>query len=624
MSTRPIIFISAVSKELHSARDHVAKTLLSLGYDPKWQDIAPTETGMLPQVLRDWIDQSDAVIQLVGHHYGFAPKEPDAEFGECSYTQLEALYARQLGKKVWYLILTPEHPTDPCAAEASALRELQDAYRTKVTGTAHLYHSSNSLDKTELIVHRIKDELALLRRRTRRQAALVLGLLVVLVLGGVWIKHDLSYQHQASTDTLQRVDVLHEDNARQAQALADLRQMLETSIKGGSESKLAADYDAALRFIAQKRGIGLAAFSAFLEKNATQALDNAAVSLKDRVRALQEAGQFVQSRDFALQQARRLETDRQKSSKEEVELWTEAAKAELTLGHYAKALEYATKAVSQTDSQADFPTWSAARHQQGWALIRLRKNKEAETLYEELISLQQAAFGADSLAVLQSRRNLAISIYDQGNHALAEQKERVLVADCQRVLGVEHLDTLSCRNNLAIALRAQGKHADAEQGYRAVLQIRERVQGAEHPDTLTSRMNLAIALRAQGKYAEAEQEMRTVLQIQERVQGAEHPNTLTTRMSLANALAAQGKYAEAEPEMRAVLEVRERVLEKEHPDVALTCYNLARCLEDEQKLPEALKYIQRADLVSTKILGPAHPDTQLAKAARERIEAALK
>ena len=43
MPIGPVIFISAVSKELHSARDLVAKTLLSTGYEPKWQDIAPAE-----------------------------------------------------------------------------------------------------------------------------------------------------------------------------------------------------------------------------------------------------------------------------------------------------------------------------------------------------------------------------------------------------------------------------------------------------------------------------------------------------------------------------------------------------------------------------------------------------
>lgn len=40
MSTKPVI--SPVSKELRSARDLVAKTLLALGYEPKWQDIAAT------------------------------------------------------------------------------------------------------------------------------------------------------------------------------------------------------------------------------------------------------------------------------------------------------------------------------------------------------------------------------------------------------------------------------------------------------------------------------------------------------------------------------------------------------------------------------------------------------
>src|SRR5207249_1971477 len=47
MNSRPVIFISAVSRELRSTRDVVAKTLLTLGYEPKWQDIAPTETGDL-------------------------------------------------------------------------------------------------------------------------------------------------------------------------------------------------------------------------------------------------------------------------------------------------------------------------------------------------------------------------------------------------------------------------------------------------------------------------------------------------------------------------------------------------------------------------------------------------
>jgi hypothetical protein len=46
MSPRPAIFISAVSRELRSARQQVANTLTFLGYGPEWQDIFGTEEGL--------------------------------------------------------------------------------------------------------------------------------------------------------------------------------------------------------------------------------------------------------------------------------------------------------------------------------------------------------------------------------------------------------------------------------------------------------------------------------------------------------------------------------------------------------------------------------------------------
>lgn len=93
---------------------------------------------------------------------------------------------------------------------------------------------------------------------------------------------------------------------------------------------------------------------------------------------------------------------------------------------------------------------------------------------------------------------------------------------------------------------------------------------------------------------------------------------------MAIALRAQGKYAEAEQECRAVLKVQERVLGAEHPDVALSWLILALCLEAQKQLPEALAFMQLAEQGWTKALGPDHPQTKLAKAGRERIEAAVK
>lgn len=51
MTSRPVIFISATS-DIRSARDLVGKVLYSMGYEPVWQDIEPTDGGELLEVLR--------------------------------------------------------------------------------------------------------------------------------------------------------------------------------------------------------------------------------------------------------------------------------------------------------------------------------------------------------------------------------------------------------------------------------------------------------------------------------------------------------------------------------------------------------------------------------------------
>ena len=66
MSLRPAIFISAVSRELKSARQLVANTLTFLGYDPEWQDIFGTEEGDLRAMLRRRIDSCKGVVHVLG------------------------------------------------------------------------------------------------------------------------------------------------------------------------------------------------------------------------------------------------------------------------------------------------------------------------------------------------------------------------------------------------------------------------------------------------------------------------------------------------------------------------------------------------------------------------------
>ena len=164
MTARPSIFISAVTRELQSARQLVATTLTAMGYQPEWQDIFGTEQGDLREMLRRRMEHCDGVIQLIGHCSGAEPPAPDAQFGRVSYTQYEALHARAVGKKVWSLLLDEHFPADPHEPEPDALRELQAKYRADITSGQHLYHRVADLTTLDLRVHKMSDQLAELRR----------------------------------------------------------------------------------------------------------------------------------------------------------------------------------------------------------------------------------------------------------------------------------------------------------------------------------------------------------------------------------------------------------------------------------------------------------------------------
>ncbi|HEX8898031.1 MAG TPA: DUF4062 domain-containing protein [Chthoniobacterales bacterium] len=208
MTPRPTIFISAVSKELRSARQLVANTLTFLGYEPVWQDIFGTETGDLRQMLRDKIDQCKGVVQLVGQCYGAEPPTPDLEFGRVSYTQYETLYARKRGKKVWYLFMDKSFPIDAHEPEPEEIQQLQAAYRTVLKADTHLFHPLATKEALEAGVLKLRDDLTQLRKGARRWAWAVAGLLVFIALLVLWLvrgQSRVSTQIDKSQATLEKI-----------------------------------------------------------------------------------------------------------------------------------------------------------------------------------------------------------------------------------------------------------------------------------------------------------------------------------------------------------------------------------------------------------------------------------
>ena len=214
MMNKPVIFISAVSKELRSARDLVAKTLTFLGYDAEWQDIFGTEEGDLKAMLRRKVDVSAGVIQLVGKCYGYEPKVLDSEFGRVSYTQYEALYAKQRGKRVWYLIVGATFTPDAHEPESVEHQQLQRAYTDRVKAKGDLYHPLKDTSALEASVLKLRDELSTLRRRWKQWAALVFGLLVGLVGCTFWVLMEQQKLRSQNDSLLQAIHELPETIGR--------------------------------------------------------------------------------------------------------------------------------------------------------------------------------------------------------------------------------------------------------------------------------------------------------------------------------------------------------------------------------------------------------------------------
>lgn len=197
MSARPRIFISAVSKELHSARQLVANTLISLGYEPVWQDVLGTEQGDLSEMLKRKIDSCEGLIQLVGQRFGLSATDPRNDEEAVSYTQLELLYARERRKKVWPIILAGDYHADALNDEPEVHRLLQQAYRQRLEHGKDLYLSASAVEGVESIILKLRDDLDTLRtewkeerRRARRFRAFVTCGIIVLVTLVWWIKSD--------------------------------------------------------------------------------------------------------------------------------------------------------------------------------------------------------------------------------------------------------------------------------------------------------------------------------------------------------------------------------------------------------------------------------------------------
>jgi tetratricopeptide (TPR) repeat protein len=662
MTPRPLIFVSAVTKELKSARQLVANTLTFLGYQPVWQDVFGTEGGDLRGMLREKIDECKGVVQLVGRCYGAEPPTPDEKYGRVSYTQYEAFYARERGKKVWYLFIDENYPADSSEQEPEELRELQTAYRRRLQSDTHVFHQLTSTDALERSVLRLRDDLTRLRRGVKQWAAGVIALLLVLLVATIWLVQTQRRQTGIIQKQGEQVTTIVEHYQKMQQALVRLAEV-ETQSKQ-LDAKLSQEEQRAAAYRVLEKDLGLPAglLAKELPGFALELYSRADTTPLLRARAAYALNKFGEAEKLSLEGAaqdrqayetgERIQQERRTRA---IESYVLAGQSARKLIQYDKAMEHFREAEKLTDRERDPKDWAtvqysigsllddqgqysnaddvlrsvievrthtlgpehpdtlSSRNQLAIVLIREGKAAEAENTFREVIKLEEKVLGPENAETLLSKHGLAWSLGEQGKNVEAETRYREVVKLREKVLGPDHLETLGTRNNLASTLYDEGKYAEAEVQCREILKLEEKTLAPQHRLILMTLTNLALALDQQGKYADAEAQYRGLVNTKEKVLGSQHPETLITRKNLAITLSEQGKYAEAESQCRDIIELLAKVLTPEHPDTLNARIDLIDVLTKQGKYVEAESQCREVIKLLEKVLRPDHPLTLYAR-----------
>jgi tetratricopeptide (TPR) repeat protein len=579
-----------------------------LGYEPVWQDIFGTESGDLRQVLREKIDDCKGVLQLIGKYYGAEPPVPDEKFGRVSYTQYEALYARERGKKVWYLFIDENFPADVCPPEPQELSELQTAYRGCVQADTHLFHPLTSPEGLEMSVLKLRDDLVRLRRGVKQWATAVAILLILSVLLGFFLLRGQRQTSREVVETKQTMAAMTDEMAKLQRGIAEYAHV-DAQVRQSQPSEDPAETrEKIYSELGKQLGIDAKTLREKLPQIAAQMQSAPNATSYDRANAAFVARHYAEAEKLALQAAS--ETQKQPAKRRDTvaafELAAWSAQNQL---HQDDALKHLLDAEKATNRQRDPRQWSRVQHDIAQVLFHQGNYSQAERIYRHAIEVRSSVLGPRRQETLRSRMGLAQALAFEGKFAEAEAENRQIIALQEESLGSNHPDTLATRRNLAFTLVKEGKYAEAENEARQVVDLQSNVFGHDHPNTLESRNILAMALTHRGKLDQAETEYRDILRLREKRLGPDRPQTLLARHNVALILARRGDYADAEREFREISDIGSKVLGPEHPTTLLYRFSLAETLRDEGKLVEAETDFRNVVQVRAKVLGNEHPAT---------------
>lgn len=204
----------------------------------------------------------------------------------------------------------------------------------------------------------------------------------------------------------------------------------------------------------------------------------------------------------------------------------------------------------------------------------LGAERQSRELMQRSIAIKRSVYGADSLEMAESLKDLADVDRTLKLYAEAEPLARHSLQIRSKRLGQRNSLVAETRNTLGIILQETGRLREAEKLFLEVLAVRDILAEREHLDTAVL-SNLGVVYRDLGDLPKAEQYLSECVAIRRKELHGDHPRLALALAKLGQVQEDLGKLAEAEASLAEGLAIRERLFGPHHVYVARSLLTLA-------------------------------------------------
>ena len=267
----------------------------------------------------------------------------------------------------------------------------------------------------------------------------------------------------------------------------------------------------------------------------------------------------------------------------------------------------AEKNYEHADDRAKKTDYDKKKHvkllmEYGSFLCDYAKYEKAIEVYQRVIALSEAIYGAESLKTATAYNNIALVYKTIDKYQEAKDFHFKALSIEEKLLGERNLSIASSYNNIGNLYSNLGDYSTAlDYGFKA-LEIRIELLGKYHHDTSTSCHNIASYYYELGNYSEALKYFEIAIEISEKMLG-EHPDTANSYCNIGLVYDGMGDYEKALEYYSKALAITEKTLGTKHPAAACLYNNIGCSYESLNDYPKALEYLCKAIEINESALG---------------------